>query len=341
MLKEIFVIKGGILLFHYSSEKKDSESDQAILSSGLLTAMQDFSTHTRSDELESFSTENEYFVFTPDPEAMRVIVGVFSRLARRSLAEEVLTRVKELMSTIKMPEDDGRQLDFGTKELLREEIEKIASQIFGTKQLASYVNELLSSRTDIPLAFVIDSDEKRVVAQFARPKPLFKESYVSEFLLVHSTILKTLTTLGLGDAYGFLTLKSEEYVIAVCWSGKLLSIASGAMRTPEESVVIASANMCYHSERDSIVTVPQNVTESSVARIASDGNLTHEAGMKLTPMTAISVSTLVNNLSQFFKLLNRREFTFFEVVTNTEPICRLSLTRLDNNQIRVSIDKYS
>ena len=77
MLKEVFVIEEGILQYHYSSDKDTDDSDDAVLSSGLLTAIRDFSQHARSDVLDSFSTETEYFLFTACPNSRRIIVGVF------------------------------------------------------------------------------------------------------------------------------------------------------------------------------------------------------------------------------------------------------------------------
>ncbi|MHA2306466.1 MAG: hypothetical protein ACXACU_13865, partial [Candidatus Hodarchaeales archaeon] len=63
MLKEIFVIADGILYFHYSCDPSTLDSDETILSSALLTAIQSFSEQARTDALESFVMANEYFLF--------------------------------------------------------------------------------------------------------------------------------------------------------------------------------------------------------------------------------------------------------------------------------------
>lgn len=327
MLKEVFVINGGILIFHYSSDQDKSDDDQAVLSSGLLTAIQDFSEHTRFDVLESFSTENEYFIFTKGSKEGQVIVGVFDRRAQRKLAEEALQKVRVIVDSTPWPLDLGRQLSSEMKESLRERIEIITSQIFGSEQLSAYVNEILSNRTDIPLGFVIDLENRETIASFARPKPLFRDAYAKELLLLHSTLETTLTRLELSESYSYFTVGSQDYVVAVCKSGKFLNIASGAMRTPEENVLTAVANMCYHPSVESLTDGIETETLETKGVLNSSGRIAIQEGKPLPTIANITISTLINNLDKFFRLLNRREFSIFEIITSGPDICRLKFEK--------------
>ena len=338
MMKEIFVNSHGILVFHYSSEKSDSDSDQAVLSSGLFSAIQDFSAHARSDILESFSTENEYFIFTPCANPERVIVGVFDRRANEQLAREALGKVRDLMSKSELPDFDSEQMSRERKNELRNNIDTIALQLFGSKQISSHVNELLSNRTDIPLAFVIDANTKEVLTYFARPKPLFRASQANEFLLLHSTLCKTLSRLSISEDYRYFTLGSRQYTTAVCWSGGMICVASGAMQTPALNVLESTAKMCYHQSINSLIELSNNSVLLGCAILRTDGKLKHKEGQSFPPMTEIFLSTLIKNLETFFKALNRRPFEKFTLVAESENKLRLVFEKIESeNEIEISV----
>ncbi|MHA1934267.1 MAG: hypothetical protein ACW97A_03205 [Candidatus Thorarchaeota archaeon] len=337
MLKEVFVITGGILVFHYSKEHGSSDSDEAVLSSGLLSAIRDFSKHTRSDVLESFSTENEYFIFLQGVKQEHVIVGVFDRLAPENLARNTLSKIRDVFGRVKMPDINGLQMDMSLKQELREEIRSIEDQVFRTEQLGDYVNQLLQDRTDIQLAFVVDADSKEVLARFSRPAPLFRDNQVQEFLLLHSTLTKTVGNLNLGEEYDHFTVQSPQYSIASCWRGRLLTVASGALQIPLEAVVDAGFKMCYESDVESSSKVDdQNLISKST--LMKDGSFQHHEGERLQAMSYVSLSTLCTNLDSLFKSVNRRVFNEFNVVIKGSIVHSLVLEREtadDSTSIRI------
>ncbi|MHA2067037.1 MAG: hypothetical protein ACXABY_21935, partial [Candidatus Thorarchaeota archaeon] len=202
MLKEIFVIDSGVLLFHYTKDREASDSDQAVLSSGFMSAIRDFSKETRSEVVDSLSTETEYILFTSNVNTGVITAGVFDRKAPEHVVREALAKAHELVSSVEIP-TSGRQLSPDQKDNLRNKLETLSAQFFGTDYLDSYVNQLLESRTDISLAFLLDSEKKEVVAKFARPRPLYREEHVREFLLAHSTLLRALSRLGISEGYKY------------------------------------------------------------------------------------------------------------------------------------------
>ena len=336
MLKEVFVIDSGILLLHYNEDQTESGSDQAVLSSGFMSAIRDFSKETRSEVVDSLSTETEYILFISNPDSGLVTVGVFDRRASRRVAREALERAQEIVEEFDIPRT-GVQLEQELKNEFRKRIENLSAQLFGTEYLDEYINEVLASRTDISLAFLLDSEKKQVVAQFARPKPLFREEQVREFLLAHSTLLRTLSKLEVAESYNYFTLQSSGYVVASCWSGNLLSVTGGAMRTSREDVLDAAATVCYHASAESLAALSPGPTTLSRATISSDGAMTKEEGTKLPPASAVFVSTLVNNLDGFFKSMTRRTFEGFEVITKGKPVKELRLGRTSSNDIEIEI----
>jgi hypothetical protein len=248
--------------------------------------------------------------------------------------------IRTLISSTELPTVEGLQLSSELKSNLREQIDNITTQLFGSEFMDSYMNELLDVRTDISLAFLLDSDEKEVVGSFARPKPLFKKEQVSEFLLLHSTLIRTLEKLSIDEYYRYFTMNCTEYAVAACWSGKILGVTTGAMRTSKENVLEAAANVCYHDSVDALADLEDTPKMEFRAILHQDGSLKMVDGQGLTSMAGVFVSTLVNNLDGFFRAVTHRSFENFEVVTQGTPAKKLRISK-DKNTQSVVIVLYS
>ncbi|MFW9887656.1 MAG: hypothetical protein ACFFER_05700 [Candidatus Thorarchaeota archaeon] len=336
MLKEVFVIDNGVLLFHYAKDRDASDSDLAVLSSGFMSAIRDFSKETRSEVVDSLSTETEYILFTANAKTGVVTVGVFDRKAPEHVAREALEKTHELVSMVEMP-TSGLQLSDEKKDELRDKIENFSSQFFGTEYLNAYVNQLLESRTDISLAFLIDSETKEVVAKFARPRPLFREEHLREFLLAHSTLLRALSRLDVSDGYRYFLIYSPEYSVASCWSGTLLSVICGAMRTSRESVLDAAAAVCYHVSTDSLAQLDKKPNLLTRAFLREDGTLIHESGKELPSISGVFLSTLINNLDGFFRSVTHRSFSKCAIISKSMPIQELRLAKMQPSGVYIDI----
>lgn len=331
MLKEVFLIDRSILQFHYSSDRSTSDDDKAVLSSGFLSAIQDFSTHTRSDALDSFSTENEYFLYLRIHETEEVLVGVFDRKAPEIFAREAMDKLKDIFTEIEKPSIDGMQLDSDVKNVISEKISRINLQMFSDEKLSSVVLKLLEARGDIPLAFLIDSTTNSVITKFSRPKPLFKEDQVREFLLVHSAILKTLESLSINQIYSFFTIESDDYAVVACNGGRLLSVAGGAMRTPVDDVYDAATSICYADAFDTILNQPLAGKIIATISLYEDGRVIAHSGSEIPHKAQIFISSLVKNVDSMFKLMTRRPFSRFYVNTSGEKPWNIILQRSKGN----------
>jgi hypothetical protein len=343
MLKEVFVIQAGVLQYHYSVDQTADDSDQAVLSSGLLSALRDFSKHTRSDSLESFSTENEYFLFTVGSQSDQIIVAVFDRRAPTQVSSETLERVKGIIDAANLPSNTGQVISNEKKLDIRQRIERTSTQLFGKEGLGKYIEEILAERTDIPLAFLVDSNERKVLAHFARPQPLFNENQVSEFLLLHATLLTSLPKVGLDAEYRSFVIESSDYAVSSCRGGRLLSVASGAMRASPRDVEAAALQMCYDGETDTESLNRVSATSTSECILFDNGIIKHEKGNPLPSAARVFLSTLVNNIDTFFKAVNRRKFASFEVRTSImqETAALLVIERSEGNPgVRVGVYRF-
>ncbi|MFX0107649.1 MAG: hypothetical protein ACFE7R_05160 [Candidatus Hodarchaeota archaeon] len=327
MLKEVFLIDRGVLQFHYGSDKQASDDDKAVLSSGFLSAIQDFSTHARSDILQSFETENEYFKFLQCPESSKILVGVFDRRAPETLAGDAMEKAMAILRDVDMPEIEGMQLPIEKKDEIRERIEQINIQLFSNEQLSSIVVDLLSQRTDIPLAFLVDSTDNSVITSFSRPKPLFKDTQVREHLLLHSTISKTFENFDIEQPYSYFIAESDDYAVVACNGGRLLSVASGAMRTPTKDVYDAATTMCYAESFDAISELSMEGHTQGEYILKGDGKIDQLDGIGLNPKRQIFLSTLVKNVESLFTAMTKRPFSRFYVRTKGEQTWGIIISR--------------
>ncbi|MHA1576132.1 MAG: hypothetical protein ACTSU3_02105 [Candidatus Thorarchaeota archaeon] len=330
MIREIFLIDRSILQFHYNSDESTSGDDKAVLSSGFFSAIQDFSTHARSDAIDSFSTENEYFLYLRFPDSEKVLVGVFDRKAPETFAREAMEKIKNLLIKVEMPDIDGKQLSLEIKGEIRQQITRFNIQLFSDDRLSSIIVDLLEERSDIPLAFVVNSIDNSLITSFSRPKPLFKESQVREFLLVHSTLKRTLENLEMKPEYSYFVIETDDYAAVACNGGRLLSVASGAMRIPVENVYEAATSMCYADEFDTeLVRMIGGTIISEL--ILQDGRVVGSSGKELPMKAHIFISTLTKNVESMFRSMTRRPFTEFHVRINNEPSMGLTMSKTNGD----------
>ncbi|MFW9787761.1 MAG: hypothetical protein ACFFE2_12720 [Candidatus Thorarchaeota archaeon] len=316
MIREIFLIDRGVMQFHYSSDQSTSDDDKAVLSSGFFSAIQDFSTHARSDALDSFSTETEYFLYLRLPNSEKILVGVFDRKAPENLARDGMERIMNHLLRVKFPEVDGMQLPPDEKEKIRDQIDRINTQLFSNEKLSSIVIQTLENRHDIPLAFVVDATNNSLIASFSRPKPLFKKNQIREFLLVHSTLQKTFESLGIGHDYSYFVVESDDYTVVACNGGRLLSLASGAMRIPKENVYEAATTICYAEGFATEIALTSDDTMVGKVIFATNGRVSEKIGKEISQKAVIFISSLIKNIDSMFKSLTRRPYTRFFAKTS-------------------------
>ncbi|MFW9981152.1 MAG: hypothetical protein ACFFE3_04435, partial [Candidatus Thorarchaeota archaeon] len=259
----------------------------------------------------------------------------FDRKAPEVFAREAMEKIMAILQEVKMPEIEGMQIPPEKKNEIRNQISRINIQLFSDERLSSIVIDLLEGRSDIPLAFLVDSSNNSIITSFSRPKPLFKESHVREFLLVHSTLKKILENLSIDPNYSYFVVESDDYAVVACNGGRLLSVASGAMRIPIENVYDAATSICYADVFDSEI-------ESAFGGIAigelilKEGRVVRSSGQNISMKAHIFISTLTKNVESMFRSLTRRPFTKFYVRVFNETLFGLSLMK-DDGEIKFQL----
>ena len=187
--------------------------------------------------------------------------------------------------------------------------------------------QTLQNRSDIPLAFLVDSTDSSVIASFSRPKPLFKESQVREFLLAHSTLQKTFESLGLDQDYSYFVVESDDYTVVACRGGRLLSLASGAMRTPKENVYEAATTICYAENFEADIALASTETMVGKLIFSTEGRVSEKSGKVIPQKAIIFISSLIKNIESMFKSLTRRPFTRFFAKTGDQELTGITLLK--------------
>ncbi|MFX0064933.1 MAG: hypothetical protein ACFFC7_22380 [Candidatus Hermodarchaeota archaeon] len=342
MLKELFLIGHGIPFFYYSSDKMEADLDNVVLSSGLLSAIKDFSESVREDTISHFLTEKEYFLFVKCCDAEKTIVGVFDRGVSERLAKEALSKIQDLITQTSIVKEITPKVDTPEREVLKEKISLVVSQLFAAEGEADFIEQLLQQRSNIPLAFLVDIDQRKSIAHFARPKPLFRPEQVREFLLLFSTLIRSLSKLGLPETYSYFVIRSREYVTASCLTGEIASVATGALQSSTEEVLDAAIKMRHYSSINDFVSFSIEGSLMNRSSLLSNGNLIHEEGEPLSTISGVFLSTLINNVNGFFKLLSRRNFDEFEVIVGKETKKSLVIHRKESsNDFIVELFQYS
>jgi len=212
---------------------------------------------------------------------------------------------------VKFPEIEGMQLPRDEKDKICEHIERVNIQLFSNERLSSIVLETLEERSDIPLAFLVDSTNNSVIASFSRPKPLFNQNQVREFLLVHPTLQKVFESLGIDKDYSYFVIESDDYTVVACNGGRVLSVASGAMRIPKENVYEAATTICYAENFEAEIALTSEETLVGKIIFSTDGRVSEKVGRQISQNSIIFISSIIKNIDSMFKTLTRRPYKQF------------------------------
>ncbi len=327
MLKELFVIQVGNLIFHYSPEKSATFSDEAILSGGLLSAINSFIRDARSDIVDSFQTEHEYFLFSKLGKTDRVLIGVFERSDPEKIARMAIEKIHPLIAESKINKDLVVSTDDPEIAVLEKKIRLMTTQLFGTEGESIYIEELLEGRGDIQIGILVDVVQKKEITHYARPTPLYKKEQSQKALLLYSNLLQVLSRLKLAKSFSYFTISSKDYVVVGCLSGILYGIVTGVLQVPETQVLQVGANMCHHETINDLVNIygAQQVKNKSI--LQANGSVIHQDGEMRLSTGGILLSTLNNNIGSLFKSLTRKKFSKFKAVTNEKEKIQLILNR--------------
>ena len=106
-------------------------------------------------------------------------------------------------------------------------------------------------------------------------------------------------------------MESDDYTVVACNGGRLLSVATGAMRIPKENVYEAATTICYAESFEAEIALTS--AESLVGKLiySTDGRISEKDGRQFSQNSIIFISSLLKNLDSMFKTLTRRPYKRF------------------------------
>lgn len=335
MVKEVFVIRYGSLIFYYSPHQSDEGLNQAILSSGLLDAVRSFTEEARDETIDSFSMKNEKILFRKLKVENTTLAVVFDNDVSDKLSQRMLLEIDSLINNSEFIKDldSMTALENTEKKVIGKKISELSNSMFLAENEEEYIIDLLTNRQDIPLGFLLNSETKECIGKFSRPKALFKDIFISEFSLLLSNITNVTNRIKFGDSYHCMTILSSEYSIASVFSGNKISLASSSLMTNLEDVLQAAFEMCKIKTNNplSLISDKKEILKSS-SFLSNNGNLSNIEGDALSPMFSAFFSALINNINRFFKLINKRDFEQFSIFCDSIIIQKLIIKKVFSNK---------
>ncbi|MFV2015998.1 MAG: hypothetical protein ACC656_11245, partial [Candidatus Heimdallarchaeota archaeon] len=204
-MKEVFVIEDGINVFHYVTNNSLNSVDP-VLSSGFFSALQSF-THSRSSEINSYSSESEIVIFKSILNTNKNLVAIFSSNADESYAERMLNRIEKIFSKSKimfLVNIDVTRSAEGKK--IKNRIEKLLKLSTSQKAQIELADKLYKSHS---LDSFMIYDIKKRKSVFRKTKTEINRSFASELVTLDEALDNFVQQMNLGVEYNFVTIETD------------------------------------------------------------------------------------------------------------------------------------
>ncbi|MCE7736476.1 MAG: hypothetical protein GPJ54_16465 [Candidatus Heimdallarchaeota archaeon] len=229
MLKEIFVIEDGVNIFHFAPNSTSNNVDP-VLSSGFFSALQSF-THSRSSEINSYSSESEIVIFKNIMSTNKNLVAIFSTKADEAYAERMLNRIEKIICKSKIMFQmniDHTGSTEGNK--IKNRIEKLLKLSTSQKAQIELANKLFKSH-DSDLLIIYDIKKRKSVLRKADNE--IKKSFANELIILDEALDALIQQLNLGEEYNFVTVETDNKHISIFKDDKKVTFAQGSSRSDD------------------------------------------------------------------------------------------------------------
>lgn len=309
LLREVFIIANGLNLFHYSSDNQDDNIVKSNLTSGFLSALQSFSLQARDSAIEFFSSQDEYFLFTPLGVREMMLVCVFDRATNREFADSLIKQIHSIMleSYIAGP-DFSNTIYVEKNDEIFEQIKKLTENPFDKEFLTSTAMKLFDGKKSISSLRIINMQNNEIYYENARPKPLLKETQISEFNLLLAALDKLCERLNY-PRFELLSINcpGSIFIIYRKVETMIIMFSSGMVGLDELSNAILEI---FESKtiKDYTRDYKLNTIANSLINLDSSGDVKSIRGEIPFQMVEIFISTVINGLDRFVSSYVRKNF---------------------------------
>lgn len=221
------MIEEGVNIFHYVANNSQNSVDPT-LSSGFFSALQSF-THSRSSEINSYSSESEIVIFKTILNSSKNLVAIFSNKADESYAERMLIRIEKIFSKSKimfqMNIDVTRSAE-GNK--IKNRIEKLLKLSSSQKAQIELANKLYKDHAVD--SFIIYNIKNRK-SIFRKTETEISKSFARELVTLDDVLTNFVHQLNLGLDYNFVTVEADNKHISFFKDDTKVTFSQGSPKS--------------------------------------------------------------------------------------------------------------
>ncbi|OLS27921.1 MAG: hypothetical protein HeimC2_09490 [Candidatus Heimdallarchaeota archaeon LC_2] len=271
MLKEIFVIEDGINVFHYVTGDDIANQTDPVLTSGFLSALQSFTTQTRSGSINSYTSETENVFFKKIENTNKQLVAIFSKKTDETMAQALINQIDRILSKspimfeINVDLSDTRE---GKK--LKIKIENLIKHPTSQKSQIELATKLFD---DSSVDFLVIYDYKKHKSLLKRHSGKDRKLLFSKYLaLVHIKISNFISQLNLGSEYSMVTAENDLKHLAIVKVGNKLIFTQSVLKS--EDYVKLGLQIKGYVDSDSYLDEFLYLSETNKWRVEEDNSFT-------------------------------------------------------------------
>ncbi|MCE7736477.1 MAG: hypothetical protein GPJ54_16470 [Candidatus Heimdallarchaeota archaeon] len=306
MLKEIFVIEDGINIFHYATNDSTNNVDP-VLTSGFLSALQSFTSHSRSSQINSYTSETEIVFFKKIQDTNKNLVAIFSSKTDESYAETMLYRIDKVFSKSKIMFEmnvDVSNTREGVK--IKKRIDKLL-HLSTTQKTQNEVADNLFKLHKVEFLSIYDVQRKKSI--FRRSETEIKKSFANEIVELDKAIGNFVKQLNLGEDYNFVILETDNCHISFYKSDSKVTFSKGSARG--EDHIKLPLNIHGYIDTDDFLEEFMYLSETTKWRMEQDNSINVIKGDPQIWRDEQICAKLVNQFSTF--LMNLFDDLFFKI----------------------------
>ncbi len=322
MLKEIFVIEDGINVFHYAISDSSNNVDP-VLTSGFLSALQSFTSHSRSSQINSYTSETEIVFFKKIQNTNKNLVAIFSSKTEEIYAETMLKRIDKVLSKSKIMFEinvDVSDTREGVK--IKKRIEKLLHLSTSQKAQNDVADNLFHSHK---VDFLSIYDVKRKKSIFRRSETDIKKSFSNELIDLDEALGNFVKQLNLGDDYNFIILETDNNRISFFKSDHKITFVKGSARGDDH--IKLPLNINGYIDTDDFLEEFMYLSEVTKWRMEQDNSFNVIKGNPPYWRDEKSCSNLVKQFSTFMESLFDDLFFKIQIYVSNPKISQTMILR--------------
>lgn len=208
VLKEVFLIKNDVKIFHYS-EHPGKDETHFILSSGFFSAIKSFTLEMRDSKIDFFASENEYFIFDRIEEHDTDIVCIFNNSIEQTVARIIMTGILEILGQAKVLSiPQGKNITGTEHKKLTKDIRHLANSVISPEYQSQAAKSIFDENKQIKFLGLYDVRKDKTYFSSQREVDVDEEMLSKTLIKLYRNINKMLGRLGFGNRFEIVQIES-------------------------------------------------------------------------------------------------------------------------------------